>query len=250
MLQRRRFYSNDGWDQLIQALQISNTIYVGNLAFFTTEEQIYELFSRCGEVERVIMGLNKETKDPCGFCFVEYYSDLSAKNAKKYISGTKLDDRVIRADLDPGFEEGRQYGRSKRNGGQIRDDYRQEYDAGRGGWGQDVVWGEPQQPRVTEARSAKRSKLAGGISTSKGADNDDGRADDGNDNAKNDGNVKNDDNDQSHARDNDGKEKNDKHDDKNNENKNGRKQGKEQETAQDAEMPATNGEGEETTISS
>ena len=28
----------------------------------------------------------------------------------KYIGGTKLDERVIRTDLDPGFQEGRQYG--------------------------------------------------------------------------------------------------------------------------------------------
>ena len=35
-----------------------------------------------------------------------------------YISGTKLDDRIIRTDWDPGFEEGRQYGRG-RSGGQV-----------------------------------------------------------------------------------------------------------------------------------
>lgn len=52
----------------------------------------------------------------------------------KYVNGTKLDERVIRCDLDPGFKEGRQYGRGK-SGGQVRDEYRMEYDAGRGGWG-------------------------------------------------------------------------------------------------------------------
>ncbi len=31
-------------------LALSSTVYVGNLSFFTTEEQIYELFSRAGEV--------------------------------------------------------------------------------------------------------------------------------------------------------------------------------------------------------
>ena len=48
----------------------------------------------------------------------------------KYIGGTKLDERVIRTDLDPGFQEGRQYGRGK-SGGQVRDEYREEYDEGR-----------------------------------------------------------------------------------------------------------------------
>ncbi|CAF4441859.1 unnamed protein product, partial [Adineta steineri] len=42
----------------------STTLYVGNLSFFTTEEQIHELFSRAGDVKRIIMGLDKTTKTP------------------------------------------------------------------------------------------------------------------------------------------------------------------------------------------
>lgn len=40
-------------------------------SFFTTEEQIYELFSRVGDIKRIIMGLDRNQKTPCGFCFVE-----------------------------------------------------------------------------------------------------------------------------------------------------------------------------------
>ena len=36
----------------------------------------------------------------------------------RYVSGTKLDDRIIRTDWDIGFVEGRQYGRGK-SGGQV-----------------------------------------------------------------------------------------------------------------------------------
>ena len=54
--------------------------------------------------------------------------------ALRYISQTKLDERIIRADLDPGYKDGRQYGRGK-SGGQVRDEYRDEYDPGRGGYG-------------------------------------------------------------------------------------------------------------------
>jgi nuclear cap-binding protein subunit 2 len=46
-------------------LSQSTTLYVGNLSFFTTEEQIHELFSRTGDVKRIIMGLDKTTKTPC-----------------------------------------------------------------------------------------------------------------------------------------------------------------------------------------
>jgi nuclear cap-binding protein subunit 2 len=76
----------------------------------------------------------------------------------KYIGGTKLDERIIRTDLDPGFQEGRQYGyvqhfqpikfaqpanlagvRRGKSGGQVRDEYRDEYDPGRGGYGRAVA---------------------------------------------------------------------------------------------------------------
>ena len=56
------------------------------------------------------MGLDRFQKTPCGFCFVEYYSHQDALDCMKYIGGTKLDERIIRTDLDEGFAEGRQYG--------------------------------------------------------------------------------------------------------------------------------------------
>ncbi|GAA5936495.1 nuclear cap-binding protein subunit CBC2 [Sporobolomyces koalae] len=115
-------------------LALSSTVYVGNLSFFTTEEQIYELFSRVGEIKRIIMGLDRNQKTPCGFCFVEFFQHDHALASLRYISGTKLDERIIRADLDPGYLENRQYGRGK-SGGQVRDEYREDWDAGRGGWG-------------------------------------------------------------------------------------------------------------------
>ncbi|GAB7354498.1 hypothetical protein MBLNU459_g4967t1 [Dothideomycetes sp. NU459] len=115
-------------------LKDATTLYVGNLSFYTTEEQIHELFSKCGEIKRLVMGLDRFQKTPCGFCFVEYYTHQDALDCLKYVGGTKLDERIIRTDLDEGFVEGRQYGRGK-SGGQVRDEYREEYDPGRGGYG-------------------------------------------------------------------------------------------------------------------
>ena len=103
-------------------------------SFYTTEEQIHTLFSSIGEIKRLVMGLDRFQKTPCGFCFVEYYTHQDALDCMKYIGGTKLDERIIRTDLDEGFTEGRQYGRGK-SGGQVRDEYRDEYDPGRGGFG-------------------------------------------------------------------------------------------------------------------
>ncbi|KAH7889459.1 hypothetical protein F5I97DRAFT_1934361 [Phlebopus sp. FC_14] len=123
-----------------ELLSKSTTLYIGNLSFYTTEEQIYELFSKCaspedgGGIKRIIMGLDRNTRTPCGFCFVEYYTHAEALACMRYVSGTKLDERIIRCDLDLGYKEGRQFGRGK-SGGQVRDEHRQDYDPGRGGWG-------------------------------------------------------------------------------------------------------------------
>nr|POF07126.1 nuclear cap-binding protein subunit 2 [Quercus suber] len=119
---------------LEEKLSDATTLYVGNLSFYTTEEQIHALFAKCGELKRLVMGLDRFSKTPCGFCFVEYYTHADALDCLKYVGGTKLDERIIRCDLDEGFAEGRQYGRGK-SGGQVRDEYRQEFDPGRGGYG-------------------------------------------------------------------------------------------------------------------
>lgn len=74
---------------------------------------------RCGEIKRLVMGLDRFQKTPCGFCFVEYYNHQDALDCMKYIGGTKLDERIIRTDLDEGFVEGRQYGYERTHAGTI-----------------------------------------------------------------------------------------------------------------------------------
>ena len=119
----RRYYMS--FEDQLEALKGATTLYVGNLSFYTTEMQIHETFSRIGPIKRIIMGLNRETKAPCGFCFVEYYTYEHACACLKYISGTTCDGQIIRCELDGGFKQGRQFGRGK-SGGQIRDDRKQE----------------------------------------------------------------------------------------------------------------------------
>ena len=67
------------------------------------------------------MGLDRFKKTPCGFAFVEYRHRIDALSAVANLTGTKLDGRVIRVELDAGFKPGRQYGRGA-GGGQVRDD--------------------------------------------------------------------------------------------------------------------------------
>lgn len=93
-----------------------------------------QVFSKTGDIKRIIMGLDKQKRTPCGFCFVVYYTRKDTEECVKYLNGTMLDERPIRVDFDWGFVEGRQYGRG-RSGGQVRDEYRMNYDAARGGYG-------------------------------------------------------------------------------------------------------------------
>ncbi|WVN87560.1 uncharacterized protein L203_102743 [Cryptococcus depauperatus CBS 7841] len=117
----------------------SSTLYVGNLSFYTTEAQIYQLFLTCakpeigGGIKRIIMGLDRNTKTPCGFAFVEYFLHEEATDY-------------------PGYKEGRQFGRG-RSGGQVRDEFRQEYDSGRGGWGHQRLEEEKRRQEQEKMRS-------------------------------------------------------------------------------------------------
>ena len=87
-------------DAYVARLRETRTVYVGNLAFHTSEEQIHELFSSCGPLMRIIMGLDRNALTPCGFCFVEYYTRAGAEDCVKYLCGTTLDERVVRIDFD------------------------------------------------------------------------------------------------------------------------------------------------------
>ena len=123
------------YDDAKNALEEADTVYIGNLTFFATESQICDFFSCCGHVRSVKMGLNRISRKPCGFAFVQYFSHTSAVCAVEMLNGAKFDGRFIKVEMDPGYKDGRQWGRGK-SGGQASDDFRGGFDAGRGGWGE------------------------------------------------------------------------------------------------------------------
>ena len=135
----RSHYDSPG--SQMSALAKSKTLYVGNLAFSTRSSHIMTHFGFVGPVKVVQMGLDRCRKTPCGFCFVEYVHRKDALLAVAYLSGTKLDGRIIRVELDAGFQPGRQYGRGQ-SGGQVRDERRQTVDPARSGR---LKWTPPQR---------------------------------------------------------------------------------------------------------
>ncbi len=57
------------------------TIYVGNLSFKTSEDQLQELFSEYGEVTSAKIITDRETGRSRGFAFIEMENDSEANSA-------------------------------------------------------------------------------------------------------------------------------------------------------------------------
>lgn len=105
-------------------LEESATLYVTNINYYIREERLWHLFGLCGEVRRVIMGINHNSRTPCEFAFIEYYSRADADSALLFFRGFELDGRMIAVDKDMGFADGRQYGRGIFGGKLKSDNYK------------------------------------------------------------------------------------------------------------------------------
>jgi RNA recognition motif-containing protein len=74
---------------------MAKKLYVGNLAFSTTEDQVRTLFAQAGEVESVSFITDRETGRARGFGFVEMATDEGAQEAIKRFNGYNLDKRPL-----------------------------------------------------------------------------------------------------------------------------------------------------------
>ncbi|OIR57857.1 MAG: nuclear cap-binding protein subunit 2 [Amphiamblys sp. WSBS2006] len=156
---------------------IPKMVYVGNMSFSTTEEQIYEAFSHAGNVKKIIMGLDKNTYTPCGFCFVEYISNSGAEAARRLLHKSVLDEREINVDLEFNFTEGRQYGRGQ-DGRQRSDQRRAWRDRDRGDSvrlaeerGKNFAYGEPYRRAVAVRRGRQSQQFRRFLSSKPGQGN-------------------------------------------------------------------------------
>ena len=70
-------------------------LYVGNLSFNTTENELQELFSQAGAVQEVMLMQDKFTGKSRGFAFVTMGSDQDAQNAISQINGKQLEGRAL-----------------------------------------------------------------------------------------------------------------------------------------------------------
>ena len=70
-------------------------LYVGNLPYSTTEDQLTELFSRAGKVDNVRVMRDMATGRALGFAFVEMSSDDDAQKAISELHEHQMDGRAL-----------------------------------------------------------------------------------------------------------------------------------------------------------
>ena len=70
-------------------------IFVGNLSFGTTQEDLEVAFSQFGSVESVNIITDRDTGQPRGFAFVEMTHTKEAQNAISQLNGTEMHGRSL-----------------------------------------------------------------------------------------------------------------------------------------------------------
>ena len=96
-------------------------IYVGNLPWTATEDELREFFSGAGEVHSVAVITDRETGRPRGFAFVSM-PDSAARAAIEALHGTELDGRTLNVNEARAKTENRGGGGGGR-GGPRRNDW-------------------------------------------------------------------------------------------------------------------------------
>jgi RNA recognition motif-containing protein len=70
-------------------------IYVGNLDFNVTEDELRQAFAAYGQVDNVTILKDRDTGQPRGFGFVEMANDEEAEKAINAVNGTQLGSRAL-----------------------------------------------------------------------------------------------------------------------------------------------------------
>eukprot|EP00041_Stephanoeca_diplocostata_P028841 m.834696 g.834696 ORF g.834696 m.834696 type:complete len:358 (+) comp23449_c0_seq2:134-1207(+) len=76
-----------------------NRLFVGSLAWATTEEGLRAAFSKFGEVTQAHIVTDRETQRSKGFGFITFANEQDAADAKNAMSDKELDGRPIRIDF-------------------------------------------------------------------------------------------------------------------------------------------------------
>ena len=80
----------------VKDADMAKKIYVGNMSYNTSEEQLWDLFAQYGTVLSANIIMDRETRRPKGFGFVEMEDDAAAVAAISQLDGQNVDGRNLR----------------------------------------------------------------------------------------------------------------------------------------------------------
>jgi RNA recognition motif-containing protein len=92
-------------------------LFVGNLSYSTSEDELRELFAQAGTVSSVTLIKERETGRSKGFAFVEMSSREEAEKAINMFNNSLLGDRALKVDIARPREERPSGGYGQRSGG-------------------------------------------------------------------------------------------------------------------------------------
>jgi cold-inducible RNA-binding protein len=84
---------------------MSNKLFVGNLSFNTTENDLQDAFAAHGTVTETNLMMDRTTNRPRGFAFVTMSTGEEAQKAIAALNGTELDGRSITVNVAKPREE-------------------------------------------------------------------------------------------------------------------------------------------------
>ena len=70
-------------------------IFVGNLSYSTTQDELHAAFAQYGSVERVNIVTDRDSGQPRGFAFVEMTNANEAQTAIEQLNGAELGGRAM-----------------------------------------------------------------------------------------------------------------------------------------------------------
>jgi cold-inducible RNA-binding protein len=74
---------------------MSIKLYVGNLSYEMTEDQLSTLFSEAGEVTSAKIITDRQTGQPRGFAFVEMETKMDGQKAISMLNGRSIEGRPL-----------------------------------------------------------------------------------------------------------------------------------------------------------
>ena len=102
---------------------MNNKLFVGNLSFNTTENELQDAFAAHGTVTETNLMMDRSTGRPRGFGFVTMSTDEEAQKAMEAMNGRSYDGRALTVNIARPREERPAGGERQRFAGSGRNRY-------------------------------------------------------------------------------------------------------------------------------